>query len=265
MRYLRALECLNAGEGVTALLMEAPYGIKQSELTRLSGQPFQHLPDMARTIDGGREQYVLLSSVWCTLRDRAVEALREFHAESPEEPGPDVGRLRRIALPQLPDAVWRALIAELVAERVVLRSGPWLFLPGHIVTLSAPEEALAQKIQPLVTAGRFNPPWVRDLATAVKEPEEDVRQLLRKQVTRGVVYQVVHDLFYDRQCIDELAATVAKLAREHGSVEAAQYRDAVSLGRKRAIQILEFFDHIGLTRRVRDAHVLRSDSGWKVA
>jgi len=41
------------------------------------------------------------------------------------------------------------------------------------------------------------------------------------------VYQVVHDLFYDRQCIDELATVVASLAREHGTVEAAQYRDAV--------------------------------------
>ena len=265
MRYLGALERLNAGEGLAALLAEAPYGIKQSELIRLTGQPAQPLPDGSRIADGAREQYVLLSSAWRALRDRAVDALRKFHTESPDDPGPDVGRLRRIAVPRLPEEVWRALIAELAAERVILRSGPWLYLPGHTVTLSASEEALAQKLQPLVTAGRFNPPWVRDLANVLKEPEDNVRQVLRKQVTRGVVYQVVHDLFYDRQCVDELAATVAKLAQEHGSVEAAQYRDAVCLGRKRAIQILEFFDRIGLTRRVRDSHVLRSDSGWRIA
>jgi selenocysteine-specific elongation factor len=29
-----------------------------------------------------------------------------------------------------------------------------------------------------------------------------------------------------------------------------------------AIQILEFFDHIGHTRRIRDAHVLRCESAW---
>jgi selenocysteine-specific elongation factor len=90
-----------------------------------------------------------------------------------------------------------------------------------------------------------------------------VREVLRKQVTQGTVYQVVHDLFYDRQCIDELATVAATLAREHGTVEAAQYRDAVGLGRKRAIQILEFFDRAGHTRRMRDARVLRADSGWR--
>ena len=37
----------------------------------------------------------------------------EFHVNSPDEPGPDIGRLRRIALPQLPQDLWRALIADL--------------------------------------------------------------------------------------------------------------------------------------------------------
>jgi selenocysteine-specific elongation factor len=79
------------------------------------------------------------------------------------------------------------------------------------------------------------------------------------------VYQVVRDLFYDCQCVDELATVVTKLAREHGAIEAAQYRDALGLGRKRAIQILEFFDRVGHTRRIRDSRVLRSDSTWRAA
>jgi selenocysteine-specific elongation factor len=264
MRYLHALERMNAGEGLGPILAEAPYGIKQSELIRLSGQSLQHLPDGAIIVNGAREQYVLLWSTWRALREQAVETLRRFHAESPDELGPDVGRLRRIALPQLPDDAWRTLIAELTSERIILRGGPWLYLPGHAVTLSAAEETLARKLQPLIAVGRFNPPWVRDLANTLNEPEDNVRRVLRKQVTRGTVCQVVHDLFYDRQSVDELATIVVKLAEERGAVEAGQYRDAVSLGRKRAIQILEFFDRVGLTRRVRDGHVLRSDSGWRI-
>ena len=95
-----------------------------------------------------------------------------------------------------------------------------------------------------------------------KAPEDDVRQVLRKQVTQGALYQVVRDLFYDRKCVDELATVVTTLAQDHGTVEAAQYRDAVGLGRKRAIQILEFFDRVGHTRRFRDSRVLRPDSTW---
>ncbi len=260
LRYLRALEGIHAD--LVPLLAESPCGIKESELVRLTGRLLEGLPTDAMTVDGTRERHVILKSMWQSLRDRAINALGEFHTTSPEEPGPDIGRLRRISLPQLPHDLWRALIAELARDGAIVRSDPWVHLPGHAVTLSAQETALAAKLQPLIAAGRFNPPWVRDLAGTLKAPEEDVRQVLRKQVTQGALYQVVRDLFYDRKCVDELATVVTTLAQDHGTVEAAQYRDAVGLGRKRAIQILEFFDRVGHTRRFRDSRVLRADSTW---
>lgn len=261
---LDALEKLVAGEGVTPLLQQAPQGLKLSELLQLTCLPPERMPLLPEvvTIDCGHERFVVHSSHWSALRDRAIGALRVFHAQAPDEPGPDVGRLRRIAVPDLSDAVWRAVIGSLVAERLVLRSGPWLHLPEHSVALSADDQALARKLQPMIATGRFDPPWVRDLAAASHEPEERVRQVLRKSVTQGTVYQVVRDLFYDRECIGELAMIITRLAQQHGAVDAARYRDALGLGRKRTIQILEFFDRVGYTRRVRDSHVLRPDSGW---
>ena len=51
---------------------------------------------------------------------------------------------------------------------------------------------------------------------------------------------------------------VAKGVRgQEGPVVWALFRDATGLGRKRAIQILEFFDRIGFLRRVGDTHLLR--------
>ncbi|MEI7430178.1 MAG: SelB C-terminal domain-containing protein [Betaproteobacteria bacterium] len=44
---------------------------------------------------------------------------------------------------------------------------------------------------------------------------------------------------------------------------AASLRDEIGRGRKVAIHILEFFDRIGYTRRVRDSHVLRNTTGAK--
>jgi selenocysteine-specific elongation factor len=266
LRYLDALERLIAGEGVAPLLQEAPYGVKMTDLVRLTQLPPElvPLPLNAVTIDCAHEHFVLLAAHWAALRERAVSALRAFHAQVPDELGPDIGRLRRMALPDSSEALWRALIEALVHERIVVRSAPWLHLPEHAMMLSEDDQALACKLQPLIAAGRFDPPWVRDLAVIAHEPELRVRAVLRKQVMQNTVYQVVRDLFYDHECISELAAVVSAIAREHGAVNAAHYRDAVGLGRKRAIQILEFFDRVGFTRRVQDSHVLRRD-GWRAS
>ena len=68
----------------------------------------------------------------------------------------------------------------------------------------------------------------------------------------------MHDLFYADACVRELADVLRALVERDGSVGAAAFRDAIGTGRKRAIQILEFFDRVGYTRRVHDAHRLRS-------
>jgi selenocysteine-specific elongation factor len=266
LRWLDAVEKLVAGEGVGRLLEAAPQGVKVSELARVMGLPPEQivLPADTVTLDCGQERFALHPSHWSALRDRAIAALLNFHAQVPDEPGPDIGRLRRIVLPDLSDTLWRALISALVHERLIIRSGPWLRLPEHAVALSEDDQVLARKLQPLIATGKFDPPWVRDLAAVSHEPEDRVREVLRKSVTQGTVYQVVSDLFYDRESIGELAAIITRLTREHGAVDAARYRDALGLGRKRTVQILEFFDRVGYTRRVKDSHVLRRDSGWRL-
>jgi len=231
---------------------------------RLTGLPLERLelPQDALRIDASRTAFAILPEYWNLLAERAIEALGNFHGQFPEELGPDVGRLRRMAAPELAPPLWEALIERLGQEQRLKRTGAWLHLPDHAARLSEADLALMGKLQPLIAAGRFDPPWVRELAATVHEPEERVRAVLRKQLTFGVVYQVVHDLFYDAACVAELAA-IARLQLEHdGTLNAARYRDALGLGRKRTVQILEFFDRVGYTRRVRDSHVLRRDSGW---
>jgi selenocysteine-specific elongation factor len=263
LAWLAALERL-PGDGMAPLIQAAPQGLKVADLARLAQLPEERLvlPRAVHVLGAGQGRFVLHVKAREALRQRALAALTDFHERSPEEPGADLARLRRMAAPELAEGLWRALMEELLAEGAVKRSGAWWHLPGHSVTLSAEDQALLEKLQPLIAAGRFDPPWVRDLAARVGEPEERVRAVLRKGAARALLYPVVRDLFYDRARVAELAAIVAQLAQAHGRVGAAEYRDAVCLGRKRAIQILEFFDRVGFTRRVRDTHVLRGGGLW---
>ena len=266
LRHLDALEQIIAGRGIAALLACAPCGLTMADLVRLTGMPSEciDLSPGAIVIDAaGQQRFVLLQGTWDALKEGALAGLRRFHVERPEEAGVDTAHLRRIAAPNAPAALWRIAIEQLANEGALTRSGPWLHLPGHLTTLSEDDRTLLERVEPLLAAGGYEPAWVRDLAGIVQEPEERVRAVLRKQAKRGVVYQIVHDLFYDARAIQEMADLAAELARTRGVLEAAHFRDALGIGRKRAIQILEFFDRLGFTRRVRNVHVLRDDCGWR--
>jgi selenocysteine-specific elongation factor len=264
--WLDALQTWLDEGRVDALVERAPMGIARTTLTRLTGYAADALALPGDAIEiappgGGAEGVVIARRHWERMAARIVETLGEFHRRAPDEQGPDAARLRRMAAPLVADAVWRALVNALVEEGRVARSGPWLHLPSHAVTLDAREEALAMRLRPLLAQGRYDPPWVRDLARETRENEETVRALLRKLARLGELYQVVRDLFYEREVVHELARLVASAAAQHdGGLTAAAFRDATGLGRKRAIQILEFFDRVGYTRFHRERHVLRPDS-----
>jgi selenocysteine-specific elongation factor len=192
---------------------------------------------------------------------RVRQVLAAYHASHAEELGPDSARLRRLALPRLPDTLWRALLARLQVHGQVQVRGAFVHLPEHGVRLSVTEERLAQKVAtPLLAAG-FEGAWVRDLARDSGEAEALVRVTLVRLAQRGELHQVVKDLYYPPATLARLTAIARHVAAQNGgAVAAAGFRDATGLGRKRAIQILEHFDRIGLLRRVGDMHWLRADS-----
>jgi selenocysteine-specific elongation factor len=266
LAYLAAIERLLAGEGLEPLLREAPEGIALQQLAGLCGcEPERvSLPGDARIVDAGAgARLVILDTHWHALGERAAAAVRAFHAEQPHDSGIDRGRLRRMTAPGMPDGAWRVLIEELLARKVIEKTHHALHLPGHRISLSPAEQGLAETLCRAIAAGGFDPPWVRDLALRTHAGEEEVRRVLRSCAIQGQVLQVVRDLFYHRDRMRELAVILRRLVTEHRLVETARYRDAIQVGRKRAIQILEFFDRVGYTRRILDARILRTDSAWQ--
>ena len=270
LAYLAALEHWVTTHDSAPLLAEAPHGLPRSQLVRLTGLEQPPIPLDAKALPAADGDSLLVSApAWQALQTQVLQALQRFHSVTPDEPGINAARLRRMALPSLQhgvhDALYNGVIAALLAGQQISSTGAWLHLPGHSVQLGDAEQALAQRLLPAIAEGRYDPPWVRDLARDHGSAEEVVRQLLKKLARQGVVFQVVKDLFYGAAQVDALAALIADLAAqaERGAVEAAAFRDATGLGRKRAIQILEFFDKVGYTRRVRDTHVLRPGVRWQ--
>lgn len=251
---LAALNHADTATRLAALLDISPNGVDVQRFHIAAGL-------LPRPVGEGRGEGFLIAPHFAEqAAAQTLAALQTYHAKHPEELGPDSARLRRLALPRWSEALWLNLLSDLrTTERIAVR-GAFVHLPEHGLHLSATEERIAQKITPDLIAARYEGAWVRDMAKNAAEPEPLVRVTLARLAQRGDLYQVVKDLYYPPATMHDCAAKVRTIAAQHdGAVLAAQFRDATGLGRKRAIQILEYFDRIGLLRRVGDVHKLRTD------
>lgn len=194
---------------------------------------------------------------WQTLSERLLAALVAEHERAPDLTGVERDRLRRLTLPTLARPAFDALLGEQLAAGRVAQSNAWLHLPGHRVELAAADRDLWQTLLPLLAAEPYNPPRVRDVAKATGIAEDSVRNLFKRVARHGEAWPVAQDHYFTAAAVADLAHRIALLNARDGCARAAPLRDEIGGGRKVAIHILEFFDRIGYTRRVRDTHVLR--------
>ncbi|MDE2584211.1 MAG: selenocysteine-specific translation elongation factor [Betaproteobacteria bacterium] len=196
-------------------------------------------------------------AAWQSLAARLLAALAAEHERAPDMVGVERDRLRRLTLPTLGRAAFDRLVADLLADGRLAQSGGWLHQPGHRATLADSDAALWQSLAPLLAATPFQPPRVRDVARESGVAEDTVRRLMQRLARVGRVYPVAHDHYFTAEAVADLAAQVDALCQRDGAACAAALRDAIGGGRKVAIHILEFFDRVGYTRRVRDTHLRR--------
>jgi selenocysteine-specific elongation factor len=255
---LAALETRDPGERLAGLLDLGGQDLQKRAVHWNRDDLAHHLPPDSTRINAGHEDWAFSAAHWVSLKDKLRADLAAFHERFPDELGPETARARRMFFPKLTAPVFAALPEALLADGSLQRSGPWLHLPTHTIALSREDEALWQRILPWLAESPLDPPWVRDLAKRAGRDEAAMRRLLQKLARQGKLYQVVRDLFYLPESVAQLAALVQELEHATGETRAAEFRDRSGLGRKRAIQVLEFFDRVGYTRRVREAHRLRN-------
>lgn len=184
------------------------------------------------------------------LRSKVIPCLTQFHSNEPDEPGVAIERLRRMSAQAYSPVLFKAWIVEQIAAKAISLTGSFIHLPDHKVELTPTEKAIWERAYPRLLEGRYDPPWVRDIASELAIPEEKVRLILRKVSKTSELVQLVPDLFYPMKTILEITDIFNGVYDKNTKVTVIDFKDALGLGRKRAIQILEALDRIGYSRRL---------------
>ena len=159
---------------------------------------------------------------------------------------------------EAPEAALEAALTELASTGRVVRQGPIWRSPEHQPRLTRSDERLWDRLQPLLAAGDLRPPRIRELAATLDLEPEAVERFLGRAERLGRVARVADNRFF----LPETLARLAEVAREladsspEGTFTAATFKDRSGIGRNLTIEILEYLDKMGATRRTGDARIV---------
>jgi len=187
-----------------------------------------------------------------------IAALAAYHAAHPDALGPTQPALLALLRPSAPEAALDGALSDLAASGRAVREGPVWRLPEHRPRLTPGDERLWQRVRPLLAVTNLRPPRVREMAAALALEPEAVERLLNRAERLGCVARVADNRFFLPETLGQLAEIARELAEgsAEGSFTAATFKDRSRVGRNLTIQILEYLDKMGATRRQGDVRIL---------
>jgi len=209
-----------------------------------------------------RAPVAVTSERLAALGDKIIDALGAWHRAQPDALGPSrpalIMQLRRAAPGAVPGAALDAALDALAGASRVVRQGPIWRLPEHQPRLTRSDERLWERLRPLLAAEDLRAPRIRELAAALGLQPEAVERFLSRAERLGRVARVADNRFF----LPEALARLAEIAREladsspEGTFTAATFKERCGIGRNVTIQILEYLDKMGVTRRIGDTRIV---------
>jgi selenocysteine-specific elongation factor len=262
LAVIEALATTDPGQALARLLaVQGVVDLTQFALARnLARSELDRLTEAGEFLRVGpaRAPVAMTPERLTALGDKIVDTLGAWHRAQPDALGPSRPALVMQLRGAAPEVALDAAFAELAGAGRVVRQGPIWRLPEHEPRLTRSDERLWERVRPLLADADLRAPRIRELAAALGLDPTAVERFLNRAERLGRVARVADNRFF----LPETLAHLAEIAREladsspEGTFTAATFKDHCGLGRNVTIQILEYLDKMGATRRIGDTRTV---------
>jgi selenocysteine-specific elongation factor len=216
----------------------AAWNLTAAEVARL-----ERAADIAK-FDSRGTLFVAARERWNSVCSAIVDALRAGGAVA-------VSDLRRKHA--IPARLFDACVDDLARAKRIVRDGTSLSLQR----VAPVPDAIWPQLEREMAAQGLRPARAAELARGVRGDAERIGRALRLAAAEKRAFQVSPGHFLLPEALAKCARSLEEIERREGACTLARFRDELQLGRRTAVEILEFFDRAGFTVRSGEARRLR--------
>lgn len=241
--------------GLLRILLQETGWIERKDLKHLIPAPATEIADAVQEATARGEavslpSFLVSRAAWARLKEKCSTYLESYHRQYPLRSG-----LPRETLRSHLGVDWRLfdeLVEALAKEGLVATEGARIRLSTHRVAFTPKQEELIREFIRLLNENPYAPPGLDELMAGGKITEELVGAL----VEQGRIVRISKGIALSKEAFNDVRQRVVRHLQEHGTIDVGGVRDLLGTTRKYAVPILEYLDHMEVTRRVGDRRVL---------
>ncbi|MDA0979242.1 MAG: selenocysteine-specific translation elongation factor [Proteobacteria bacterium] len=252
LNLLPQIDPLNAGDTLAALLKHQASGFQATPLIQafnLTDEEWRELLDMYEPTELDND-WLIAAEHLGNAATRMTATLDSWHGDNPSKAGLPRNQIVNLLRP-MPAALVNHLIDTLKESGELEQAGNLLMRPGFGIRLSPAEQQIWEKVHPMLSAELTCPPVLHDIAKDLGVAPKQLEKALLQVTKAGLLVRPVKNRFFLPEGIESLKSMLMT-ANQGEPFTVIQFRDATGIGRNLCIEILEYFDRQGITRRTGD-------------
>ena len=188
------------------------------------------------------------------LEARLLDVARAWQAVSPYRWGLARGDLKSQLPKEVDPALFDHLVGRLLEAGTLYQRDDRYRADGDAAPLGERDAARLARVREAITKGGYSPPNVRELDAELAMGGA-LTEILAALTAEGELVKVAADFYYPRTRLEAMATGLHGFFAERNEMRVADLKDLFGISRKHAVPVLEYFDRLGVTRRLGDVRV----------
>jgi selenocysteine-specific elongation factor len=152
---------------------------------------------------------------------------------------------------------FNSIVADLIKREAISRKGSKVSLVGYELKMEPHEQKMADAVEKFFKEAGLKVPLEEEVRKELDIGTNEFKKIMDSFIERDILVRLSDKVTYHKESVNTAQEAVTTELREKNAITIADLRDKLRLSRKYAQAILEYFDNIGLTKRVEDRHVIR--------
>ena len=260
IEWLRAMTSADHAQALGGMLAAQPKGVLRSQFQQARNLTKDELnaalneTDLV-AIESGEDAQLLSPAAWSDLADAVVGAVAEWHQARPDELGPNPSQLRMTMRGLASELVFLKVVEEMIASGRLARRAQLVHLPGHVIQLRPADLKTWQAAVGVLEPRTGSPLSLYQAAEQLRLEVPALEGVLKRVCKAGLAVFIAKNRYVPMASLVRLARAIQLLAdgKDDGYFSVAEVRDITGLGRNFVIELLEYFDRVGMTERLGNA------------
>lgn len=194
-----------------------------------------------------KDQYVH-SQALKEIEAQLLAHIEQFHQQEPQSPGISKEKLTQTF--SVSDKLLDRVVSDLKKQGKITEQNQRLALPDHQTDVSPELQVLLEKVEDAFRRKLFAPPGLSEVAQSLQTPPKQLLQLMNLLTEHGRLVPVSDDMFFHADAVERARQSLIEYLQKEKKLESVKFKYLIDTTRKFALPLLDYFDRIGLTRRV---------------